>query len=99
VWGSGGAGGACIAFARRAGQNGFMSKKRNRGKRRNAGGGGTGEAPRAKKRRGLKLNGPSLVFIGLILLAAIAMAIANAIGDRPECPAGQVWSEAHGHCH
>jgi len=20
-------------------------------------------------------------------------------GDRPECPPGQVWSEAHGHCH
>ena len=74
-----------------------MSKKRKRTKRQNAGGPAAGEAPRSKKKRGL--SGASLAFIGLILLAAAAIAIATALGDRPECPPGQVWSASHNHCH
>lgn len=75
-----------------------MPRKRNRTKRQKTGGPAAGGAPRSKKKK-RGLNGPSLVFIGLILLAAVAIAIANAFGDRPECPPGQVWSESHGHCH
>lgn len=74
-----------------------MAKKRNRRKRQDAGGNAAGVASRSKKKRGL--SGASLAFIGLILLAAAAIAIANAVGDRPDCPPGQVWSESHGHCH
>jgi hypothetical protein len=53
--------------------------------------------PRSKKKR--FLSGPSLAFIGLILLAAAAIAVATAFGNRPDCPPGQVWSESHAHCH
>jgi hypothetical protein len=74
-----------------------MSKKRKRTKREKIGGPATGGTPRSKRKRGL--NGASLAFIGLILLAAVAIAIASAFGDRPDCPPGQVWSESHGHCH
>ena len=75
-----------------------MSKKRNRTKRRQkTGRPPAGAAPRAKK-KGV-LSGPSLVFLGLILLAAAAIAIATAFSDRPDCPPGQVWSASHGHCH
>ena len=74
-----------------------MGKKRNRNKRQKTGGQAAGDAPRSKKKRGL--SGASLAFIGLILLAAAAIAIANAFGDRPDCPPGQVWSESHNHCH
>jgi hypothetical protein len=74
-----------------------MSKKRNRTKRQKTGGPAAGGAPRSKKKRGL--SGTSLVFIGLILLAAAAIAIATAFGNRPDCPPGQVWSESHAHCH
>lgn len=74
-----------------------MSKKRNRGKRQKTGGPAAGATPRSKKKR--LLSGPSLAFIALILLAAAAVAIATAFGDLPDCPPGQVWSEAHAHCH
>ena len=43
------------------------------------------------------------VGIGVLLLVGallFGMMISNQIGpDRPDCPDGQVWSEAHGHCH
>lgn len=87
----------CIASAPRARQYGPMSKKRNRAKRQKAGGAAAGEAPRSKKKR--RVSGASLAFIGLILLAAVAIAIASVFSDRPDCPPGQVWSESHGHCH
>lgn len=79
-------------------QNEFMAKKKNRTKRQGSSSRETG-APRRKKKR--VLNGPSLVFIGLLVLAAAAIAIASVFdsGDRPECPPGQVWSDAHNHCH
>jgi hypothetical protein len=73
-----------------------MSKKRNRPKRQTGGPAASG-TPRSKNKR--LLSGPSLAFIGLILLAAVAIAIATAFGDRPDCPPGQVWSESHAHCH
>ena len=81
-------------------QNECMAKKRNRTKRPQAGTAGEGGSHRRKKKRGL--NGPSLVFIGLLVLAAAAIAIASVFdsGDgRPDCPPGQVWSDAHNHCH
>jgi hypothetical protein len=41
--------------------------------------------------------------IGVFLLLGmlmLGMLVSNQFGtDRPECPDGQVWSEAHGHCH
>lgn len=83
-----------------------MAKKRNRTKRQKTGdstGRGAARTPaaggasRSKKKR--KLSGASLAFIALIVLAAVAIAIANMFGDRPDCPPGQVWSEAHNHCH
>jgi hypothetical protein len=78
-------------------QNEFMAKKKNRTKRQGSASREAG-APRRKKKRGL--NGPSLVFIGLLVLAAVAIAIASVMdGTRPECPPGQVWSDAHNHCH
>ncbi|MEF8940726.1 MAG: SEC-C metal-binding domain-containing protein [Salinivenus sp.] len=43
------------------------------------------------------------VGIGVLLLVGallFGMMISNQIGtDRPDCPDGQVWSDAHGHCH
>ena len=86
-----------VASAPPARQYGRMSKKRNRGKRQKTGGPAASGAPRSKK-KGF-LSGPSLAFIGLILLAAAAIAIATAFGDRPDCPPGPVWSDAHDHCH
>ncbi|HEX2166806.1 MAG TPA: hypothetical protein VHG09_06160 [Longimicrobiales bacterium] len=88
---------AHIASRPRARQYGRMAKTKNRTKRQRTGGPAAGETPRRKKKSGL--SGASLVFIGLILIAAIAIALANVFGDRPDCPPGQVWSEAHGHCH
>jgi hypothetical protein len=42
----------------------------------------------------------SLVFFGLIaVLIAFGAAMSWFGGDRPSCPAGQVWSAAHNHCH
>lgn len=39
----------------------------------------------------------ALIVISLIL---IGVAVSNFSSDAPpECPPGQVWSEAHGHCH
>ena len=74
-----------------------MAKKKNRAKRPQSGTSRTGGAPRKKKRG---LNGPSLVFVGLLVLVAVAIAIASLFdGDRPQCPPGQVWSDAHNHCH
>ena len=74
-----------------------MAKKK-RTKRAQTGTAGGSAAPRRRKKRGL--NGPSLVFIGLLLLAAAAIAVASVFdGGRPECPPGQVWSNAHNHCH
>ena len=43
------------------------------------------------------------VGIGILLLVGallFGMMISNQLGtDRPDCPDGQVWSDAHGHCH
>ena len=76
-----------------------MTRKRNRTKRQKTGDATPGGTPRSKKKKKRGLSGTSLAFIGLILLAAAAIGIAMAFGERPDCPQGQVWSEAHGHCH
>lgn len=45
----------------------------------------------------------SYLFTGLTL--AVGLGLAGVMfsqcgtADRPDCPPGQVWSEAHGHCH
>lgn len=37
------------------------------------------------------------ILAGLLLMGLL---MSDRLGsDRPECPPGQVWSEAHGHCH
>ena len=77
-------------------QNELMAKK----KKKRPHGSAMGESAAPRRKRKWRLNGPSLVFIGLLVLAAAAIAIASAFdGDRPECPPGQVWSDAHNHCH
>jgi len=39
----------------------------------------------------------ALVLLGMLLFG---MMMSNQLGnDRPQCPDGQVWSEAHQHCH
>ncbi len=38
-----------------------------------------------------------LLLAGLLLFGAVVSGQLG--GDRPDCPSGQVWSEAHGHCH
>mgnify|MGYP002338698894 CR=1 FL=1 len=41
--------------------------------------------------------------LGVLVLAGVllmGMILSNQGGSNaPECPPGQVWSEAHGHCH
>jgi len=43
------------------------------------------------------------VGVGVILLAGlllVGLMMTDRLGDdTPDCPPGQVWSEAHGHCH
>lgn len=47
--------------------------------------------------------GLSSLALTLILLAALVLGAMAFFGDsgggQPDCPPGQVWSEAHGHCH
>lgn len=40
------------------------------------------------------------ILIALALLVGLAVIGLSFSGnDTPDCPPGQVWSEAHGHCH
>jgi hypothetical protein len=43
----------------------------------------------------------TMVFIALLVLSAAAVGLVAALRDGPpvECPPGQVWSDAHNHCH
>jgi len=54
----------------------------------------------AKKRKKLRVTA-STVFVGLLLLFAAIIGVASMFAeDAPvDCPRGQVWSDAHGHCH
>lgn len=75
-----------------------MARKRNRSKGHPAGEPGQNRAQRRKAKRGR--NWPSLIFIGLLVLAAATIAVASMLDtDSPDCPPGLVWSDAHGHCH
>lgn len=74
-----------------------MAKKRNRRSRRSR---QTQQPQAGGSQRKRRINTPSLIFIGLIVLMAVFVAVASLLGDRaPSCPPGQVWSDAHGHCH
>jgi hypothetical protein len=74
-----------------------MSRKKNRKQQRNrAASEARAGSPRKWK---FRLNPVSLVFIGLLVFAVVVVAVASVLGDRPECPPGQVWSSAHNHCH
>lgn len=48
---------------------------------------------------------PSLFGVGIVLImftALLLLGIAfynQGSTNAPDCPSGQVWSEAHGHCH
>ena len=48
---------------------------------------------------------PVVLGAGVLLLLLIGIIMASMVftdlggGSTPDCPAGQVWSEAHGHCH
>jgi hypothetical protein len=78
-----------------------MPKKQNRRARRSqqAQGAQPGQRSSRSKRKRF-LNTPSLIFIGLIVLMVGVIAAASFFrGDTPKCPPGQVWSDAHGHCH
>jgi hypothetical protein len=68
-----------------------MSRKHNRPTPRRQ------EPPRRSR---IRLT-PSKIFIAIIVLM-IAVAVVSSLltaGDDPECPPGQVWSDAHNHCH
>jgi hypothetical protein len=68
-----------------------MSRKQNRP---------TPKRTEPKRRSAFRLT-PSKVFIAIIILMIAVAAISSAISgaDDPECPPGQVWSDAHNHCH
>lgn len=74
-----------------------MAKKQNRRARRSK------QAQQPQPNRWARkrfLNTPSLIFVGLIVLIVGIVAVASLFrGDDPLCPPGQVWSDAHGHCH
>jgi hypothetical protein len=74
-----------------------MARKQNRRARRSR----QAEQPaRGRSLRRQFLNTPSLIFIGVIVLVIGIVAAARMFGeDVPDCPPGQVWSDAHGHCH
>jgi hypothetical protein len=57
-------------------------------------------APPPRKSRAFRVT-PTKVFIGIIVLMIVVAAVASAISgrDNPDCPPGQVWSDAHNHCH
>jgi hypothetical protein len=73
-----------------------MPKKQNRRARRSQ----AKQPLPSRSARKRFLNTPSLIFIALIVLMVGIVAIASRLsGDDPSCPPGQVWSDAHGHCH
>lgn len=45
----------------------------------------------------------STLVVAVILIAALVLGALSFFGDggggQPDCPPGQVWSAAHGHCH
>ena len=46
------------------------------------------------------LTGAGVVIVVLLGILIIGLAFSRGDGERrPDCPPGQVWSEAHGHCH
>jgi hypothetical protein len=67
----------------------MSKKKRNR------------QQQKARQRGRTRGSRASLVFIALIVFfIAVAAAMSVWTGsDRPSCPPGQVWSDAHNHCH
>ena len=76
-----------------------MGSKKKRVPRTPAQASGATGAPAQKKRR-WRINTPSLIFIGLLVLGAVAVAIGSVLsGEDSRCPPGQVWSDAHNHCH
>lgn len=73
-----------------------MSQKKKRKQRRTQ----QAQTQQGRPRRKRRINTPSLIFIGLILLMAGVLAVVTLFGrDVPDCPPGQVWSAAHDHCH
>ena len=40
-----------------------------------------------------------LIVVGLLMAGGVAAGISSFFGERDRCPAGQVWSTEHGHCH
>jgi hypothetical protein len=43
---------------------------------------------------------PTIVFVAVIVLIILVGALASVFsGGVPSCPPGQVWSDAHNHCH
>jgi hypothetical protein len=73
----------------------MSSRKKRKGQR--AGRQPDGRQPQGRKSRFTA----TYLFVAVIVLGLVVAAIANALSDWPpvDCPPGQVWSDAHNHCH
>lgn len=56
-----------------------------------------GRTPWYKNKTMMGIALGAFLIVGLLLIGSL---VSNQFGSsQPDCPPGQVWSEAHGHCH
>ncbi|CAN5701239.1 hypothetical protein BH23GEM9_BH23GEM9_19980 [soil metagenome] len=56
-------------------------------------------APRSSAWRGITASKVFIALIVLFVAVAAAVSVFSGSDGRPSCPPGQVWSDAHNHCH
>jgi hypothetical protein len=81
--------------ARAPQESAMSSRKKRKGQR-------PGRQPVGRQPQGRKSRfNATYLFVAVIVLGLVAVAVANALSGGPpvECPPGQVWSDAHDHCH
>ncbi|MCC5915169.1 MAG: SEC-C domain-containing protein [Balneolaceae bacterium] len=52
-----------------------------------------------KDQSGAKSKAAAIVLSVAVLLGILLIALSIMGGGSPDCPPGQVWSDAHNHCH